>query len=323
MAKLLKGSEVALKVQKTIKDTIVNFPRKPGLAVVLVGNRKDSESYVKRKRQAALEVGFKDIDINLPENIREEELANVVRQLNTDNSVDGILVQLPLPNEINESRILSEISIDKDVDGFHPENFGRLCMRNRTPLFVPCTPKGIIELLDYYNIEISGKYGVVLGRSNLVGIPISMLLLHRDATVTMCHSKTKNLEEIVRRADILVACLGSAHFVPGSWLKKGVVVIDVGVNSIPDKTKKSGFRLVGDVIFEEAVNVASWITPVPGGVGPLTVAMLLKNTMESCRRRISESISHSSITTSSLQTAVGATMTANSGVEQTMNINAI
>lgn len=269
-----------------------------------------------------MDVGFKDIDINLPDNIQEDELAKVVRQLNKDNSVDGILVQLPLPKQINESRILSEISIDKDVDGFHPENFGRLCMRNRTPLFVPCTPKGIIELLDYYNIEISGKSAVVLGRSNLVGIPISMLLLHRDATVTICHSKTKNLEEIVKKAEILVACLGSAQFVPGSWLKKDVVVIDVGVNSLPDKTKKSGFRLVGDVNFEEAINIASWITPVPGGVGPLTVAMLLKNTMESCRRRIAENISNSSMTTNNTSILQGATATAINGIEQTMNINA-
>ncbi len=198
----------------------------------------------------------------------------------------GILVQLPLPAHIDEEATLAAVSIDKDIDGFHPINIGRLSMKRREPQFVPCTPKGCIELLNRTGVTIEGKQAVVLGRSNIVGLPVAMLLLHRNATVTICHSRTKNLAEVVRGADILVAAVGRAEMVKGDWLKPGAVVIDVGVNAVDDPSAKKGYRLVGDVAFDEAVAVASKITPVPGGVGPMTIAMLLRNTLDGARRSI-------------------------------------
>lgn len=281
MAKLISGTEIAKTIQSEIKSKIDTFNFKPGLAVVLVGNRKDSETYVRMKKKAASEVGIVSFEETLPEDISEEDLIKVVKKLNDNENVDGILVQLPLPKHINDEKILNEISIDKDVDGFNHVNIGKLAMKGRVPKFVPCTPKGIIELLDRSGIDISGKKAVVVGRSNIVGLPVAMLLLHRDATVTICHSKTTNIETIVKEADIVVACLGQPEYVKGNWIKKGAVVIDVGTNPVKDETKKSGYRLVGDVEFSEASKVASYITPVPGGVGPMTIAMLLFNTLHS------------------------------------------
>ncbi|XP_050266855.1 bifunctional protein FolD 2-like isoform X2 [Quercus robur] len=258
----------------------------PGLAVVIVGNRKDSQSYVSMKRKACAEVGFKSFDIDLPEQVSAADLVAKVHELNANPDVHGILVQLPLPKHINEERVLTEISIEKDVDGFHPLNIGKLAMKGREPLFHPCTPKGCLELLSRSGITIKGKKVVVVGRSNIVGLPVSLLLLKADATVTIVHSHSQDPERIIREADIIIAAAGKAMMVKGSWIKPGAAVIDVGTNAIDDPSKKSGYRLVGDVDFQEACKVAGWITPVPGGVGPMTVAMLLKNTLEGAKRVI-------------------------------------
>ncbi|PIN05367.1 Methylenetetrahydrofolate dehydrogenase/methylenetetrahydrofolate cyclohydrolase [Handroanthus impetiginosus] len=275
-------SEVAVEVRH-LSET---YGKVPGLAVVIVGNRKDSQSYVNMKRKACAEVGIKSVDVDLPEEVSESELISKIHELNANPDVHGILVQLPLPKHINEEKILSEISLDKDVDGFHPLNIGKLAMKGRDPLFVPCTPKGCLELLSRSGISVKGKNAVVVGRSNIVGLPVSLLLLKEDATVTIVHSRTKEQESIIRNADIVIAAAGQAMMIKGSWIKPGAAVIDVGTNAVDDSTKKSGYRLVGDVDFQEACNVAGWITPVPGGVGPMTVAMLLKNTLDGAKRVI-------------------------------------
>ena len=210
----------------------------------------------------------------------------MVRDLNANPEVDGILVQLPLPDHIDDEEILGAVSLEKDVDGFHPLNIGRLSMKRRDPLFVPCTPKGCIELLDRSGVSIEGKRAVVLGRSNIVGLPVAMLLLHRNATITICHSRTQDLPEVVRQADILIAAVGRPEMVRGDWVNPGAVVIDVGVNAVDDPGSERGYRRVGDVAFDEASKVAAAITPVPGGVGPMTIAMLLRNTLDGALRRI-------------------------------------
>ncbi|XP_057776598.1 bifunctional protein FolD 2-like isoform X1 [Salvia miltiorrhiza] len=275
-------SEIAAEVRR-LSET---YGKVPGLAVVIVGQRKDSQSYVNMKRKACAEVGIKSIDLDLPENVSETELISKVHELNVNPDVHGILVQLPLPKHINEEKILTEISLGKDVDGFHPLNIGKLAMKGRDPLFVPCTPKGCIELLTRHGITIKGKNAVVVGRSNIVGLPVSLLLLKEDATVTIVHSRTKEPESIVRNADIIIAAAGQAAMIKGSWIKPGAAVIDVGTNAVDDPSKKSGYRLVGDVDFQEACKTAGCITPVPGGVGPMTVAMLLKNTLDGAKRVI-------------------------------------
>ncbi|KAL2535307.1 Bifunctional protein FolD 2 [Forsythia ovata] len=275
-------SEIAAEVRR-LSET---HGKVPGLAVVIVGNRKDSQSYVNMKRKACTEVGIKSVDIDLPEEVSETELICRVHDLNANPDVHGILVQLPLPKHINEEKVLSEIALEKDVDGFHPLNIGKLAMKGREPLFVPCTPKGCIELLNRSGISIKGKKAVVVGRSNIVGLPVTLLLLKEDATVTVVHSRTKEPESIIREADIIIAAAGQAMMIKGSWIKPGAALIDVGTNAIDDPSKKSGYRLVGDCDFHEACNVAGWITPVPGGVGPMTVAMLLKNTLDGAKRAI-------------------------------------
>ena len=216
---------------------------------------------------------------NLPADISQEELERIIKSLNDDTTVHGILVQLPLPSQLNEERVLQLISVEKDVDGFSPINIGRLAQRGREPLFVPCTPNGCMYLLDHAGVSIEGANAVVLGRSNIVGMPAALLLMSRNATVTVCHSRTKDLPGIARAADILIVAIGKAEFVRGEWIKPGAAVIDVGINSKPDATRKSGYRLVGDVNFDEAKEVAGFITPVPGGVGPMTIAMLMRNTL--------------------------------------------
>ena len=289
-AQIIDGKAIAATIRGEIAEEVAKLKEEhgvvPGLAAVLVGERKDSQTYVRMKKKACAEVGIKSIGVDLPANVSQEELIARVRELNADPEVDGILVQLPLPDHINEEAVLAEIDITKDVDGFHPINIGRLSMKGRHPLFVPCTPRGVIELLDRTGIEIEGKNAVILGRSNIVGLPVSMLLLHRNATITICHSRTKNLPEVTRRADILIAAIGRAEMVRGDWIKPGAAVIDVGVNAVDDATRKRGYRLVGDVNFEEAKEVAGYITPVPGGVGPMTIAMLLKNTLDGRKRRL-------------------------------------
>jgi 5,10-methylene-tetrahydrofolate dehydrogenase/methenyl tetrahydrofolate cyclohydrolase len=258
----------------------------PGLAVVLVGGRKDSQSYVRSKKKACLEAGIESesLSVTLPAEAIEEEVLAEVKRLNADERVHGILVQLPMPGHINEERVLSEISIDKDVDGFHPLNIGKLAMRGREPLFVPCTPAGCMELLERSGVEVAGKKAVVVGRSNIVGMPAALLLLRRNATVSIVHSRTPNPEELIREADIVVAACGIAEYVKGEWIKPGAAVIDVGINAVDDATKKRGYRLVGDADYAACKERAAKITPVPGGVGPMTIAMLLKNVLDGAAR---------------------------------------
>lgn len=282
-AQLIDGKVIAQQVREQVaaevaRRTAAGKP-KPTLATVLVGDRVDSATYVRAKMKACEELGMGSVSHHVPENITQEELEKLIKSLNRSKKVNGILVQLPLPAHLNEERILSLISIEKDVDGFSPLNIGRLAQKGREPLFVPCTPYGCIYLLEQSGVKIEGANAVVLGRSNIVGMPAALLLIGKNATVTVCHSRTRDLPNVVRQADILIAAIGKAEFVRGSWLKPGAAVIDVGINSKPDETKKSGYRLVGDVHFEEAREVAGWITPVPGGVGPMTIAMLMKNTL--------------------------------------------
>jgi len=287
-AQIIDGKAISEVIRAEIKAEVEEMKTKygkvPGLATVLVGERKDSQTYVRSKKKACAEVGIASFGHDLPESISQAELLQIVRELNANPEVHGILVQLPLPAHIDEEEILGAISIEKDVDGFHPLNIGRLSMKRREPLFVPCTPRGCIELLDRMHIPIEGKEAVVLGRSNIVGLPVAMLLLHRNATVTICHSRTRDLPNVVRRADILVAAVGRAEMVRGDWVKPGATVIDVGINAVPDPNKPGGHRLVGDVAFDEVKEVAGAITPVPGGVGPMTIAMLLRNTVDSAKR---------------------------------------
>jgi len=283
---LLDGKKTAEEFQENIKNEIKELKIQPGLAVVLVGERKDSQTYVKMKRQAAEQVGIKFFLEEKPSTITQEDLLKAVKELNNNKEVHGLIVQLPLPSHINEKEILDAVSYEKDIDGFHPLNIGALTMKGREPKFVPCTPKGCIELLERSGISLDGKHVVVLGRSNTVGIPAAMLALHKNATVSICHSRTKNIEEIVRQADVLIAAVGRAEMVKKEWLKEGVVVIDVGINSVPDATRKQGYRLVGDVDYEGARQKASLITPVPGGVGPMTVAMLLQNTLNAAKSQV-------------------------------------
>ncbi|KAJ7972938.1 Bifunctional protein FolD [Quillaja saponaria] len=291
-ATLIDGKAIAQTIRSEISEEVrllsQNYGKVPGLAVVIVGNRKDSQSYVSMKRKACAEVGIKSIDLDLPEQVSEAELIKHVHELNVNPDVHGILVQLPLPKHINEEQVLTAISIEKDVDGFHPLNIGKLAMKGREPLFLPCTPKGCLELLLRSGISIKGKKAVVVGRSNIVGLPVSLLLLKADATVTTVHSRTSNPEGIIREADIIIAATGQPMMIKGSWVKPGAAVIDVGTNAVDDPSRKSGYRLVGDVDFEEVSKVAGWITPVPGGVGPMTVAMLLKNTLEGARRSLEQ-----------------------------------
>ncbi|KAL0418828.1 UNVERIFIED_CONTAM: Bifunctional protein FolD 2 [Sesamum radiatum] len=291
-ATLIDGKAIAQTIRSEIAAEVrrlsQTYGKVPGLAVVIVGKRKDSQSYVNMKRKACAEIGIKSVDLDLPEEVSESELISKVHELNANPDVHGILVQLPLPKHINEEKILSEISLEKDVDGFHPLNIGKLAMKGRDPLFAPCTPKGCLELLSRSGVSVKGKNAVVVGRSNIVGLPVSLLLLKEDATVTIVHSRTKEPESIVRNADIVIAAAGQAMMIKGSWIKPGAAVIDVGTNAVDDPSKKSGYRLVGDVDFQEASKVAGWITPVPGGVGPMTVAMLLKNTLDGAKRVIEQ-----------------------------------
>ncbi|RIK32613.1 MAG: bifunctional methylenetetrahydrofolate dehydrogenase/methenyltetrahydrofolate cyclohydrolase FolD [Anaerolineae bacterium] len=267
--------EVAAKVAKRIAAGKI----KPTLATVLVGDRVDSATYVASKQKACAELGMGSMSHNLPGEISQADLEKLIKSLNDDKTVHGILVQLPLPSHLNEERVLQLISVEKDVDGFSPINIGRLAQKGREPLFVPCTPFGCIYLLEKVGVKIEGANAVVLGRSNIVGMPAALLLIGKNATVTVCHSRTKDLPGIVKQADILIAAIGKTEFVRGDWIKPGAAVIDVGINSKPDATKKSGYRLVGDVNFDEAKDAAGFITPVPGGVGPMTIAMLMRNTL--------------------------------------------
>ena len=282
-AQLIDGKAIAQKVREEVavevtRRTAAGKPQ-PVLATVLVGDRPDSAAYVASKGKACQELGTGSISEHLPADATQAQVEELVKRLNADPKVSGILVQLPMPSHIDEERVLSLINIEKDVDGFSPLNIGRLAQKGREPLFVPCTPFGCIYLLDQAGVKIEGANAVVLGRSNIVGMPAALLLIGRNATVTVCHSRTKDIAAVVRQADIIIAAIGKTEFVRGDWIKPGAAIIDVGINAIPDATKKSGQRLVGDVNFAEAKEVAGFITPVPGGVGPMTIAMLMKNTL--------------------------------------------
>lgn len=281
---LIDGKAVAAAIKEEIaaevKSIMTSGGKQPHLAAVLVGHDGGSETYVKNKVLACEQCGFKSTLIRFEDDITEEELLNCVKQLNEDSDVDGFIVQLPLPKHINEQRIIEAIDYRKDVDGFHPINVGRMSIG--LPCFISATPLGIITLLQRYNIQTSGKRCVVLGRSNIVGKPMAQLMLQKeygDSTVTVCHSRTKNIEEICREADIIIAAIGIPGFVKENMVKEGAVVIDVGTTRVPDATRKSGFRLSGDVDFENVSSKCSFITPVPGGVGPMTICSLMKNTL--------------------------------------------
>lgn len=275
MSQVIDGKHVAGVLRESIKletKALKSTGKTPNLTVIIVGENPASQSYVRSKKKMATEVGFESDTIELPETITEAELLTQIEKLNSDANVNGILVQLPLPTHIDEQTVIGRIAVEKDVDGFHPEQVGGLSIGLDT--LEPCTPAGIIELLKYYNIEVSGKNAVVIGRSNIVGKPIASLLLRLDATVTITHSRTKNLADITRAADIIIVAIGKPHFLTSDMVKTGAVVIDVGINR-----NKEG-KLVGDVDYEGVREKASYITPVPGGVGPMTIAMLLSNTLK-------------------------------------------
>lgn len=282
-AKLIDGTQIAAEIRSEVKAAVSARQEQglpvPGLATVLVGDDPASKVYVRNKQKACAEVGIASFGYNLPAEASQQQVEDLVSQLNADPTINGILVQLPLPRHLNDEAVLSAIDLNKDVDGFHPVNIGKLAQKGREPLFVPCTPAGIMVLLEKAGAKLEGANAVVLGRSNIVGMPVALLLVRANATVTICHSKTRDLPSITRQADVLIAAIGKAEMVRGDWVKPGAYVIDVGINRIEDPISPKGSRLVGDVAFEEVREVASAITPVPGGVGPMTIAMLLRNTL--------------------------------------------
>ncbi|MBQ7008621.1 MAG: bifunctional methylenetetrahydrofolate dehydrogenase/methenyltetrahydrofolate cyclohydrolase FolD [Ruminococcus sp.] len=281
MAQLINGKEVSASVKAQVAKETAQLAEekglKVGLAVVIVGNNPASRVYVNSKKKACEEVGFQSYEYALDENTTQEQLLDLVDVLNRDSKINGILVQLPLPKHIDETAIINAISAEKDVDAFHPENVGKIMIGDYS--FLPCTPAGVMDLIASTGVEISGKNCVVIGRSNIVGKPMAMLLLHKSGTVTICHSKTQNLAEICRQADILVVAIGRANFVTGDMIKEGAVVIDVGMNRLENG------KLCGDVDFESAEKKAGYITPVPGGVGPMTIATLMRNTLTAAKQQ--------------------------------------
>ncbi|RZC52514.1 hypothetical protein C5167_020940 [Papaver somniferum] len=331
---IIDGKAIAQTIRSEITTEVKLLSEKygmvPGLAVVLVGSRKDSQSYVNLKRKACVEVGIKSFNVDIPEQVSEAELIAKVHELNANPDVHGILVQLPLPSHMVEENVMNEISIEKDVDGLHPMNIGKLAMKGRDPLFQPCGPKACLELLSRSGISVKGKRAVVIGRSNIVGLPVSLLLLKADATVTIINSHTPGLESIIREADIVISAAGKAHLnatflisdvcmayvvlllllservdenktynigmayskhkpsIKGDWIKPGAAVIDVGTNAVADPSHRTGYRPVGDVDFDQVCEVAGWVTPVPGGVGPMTIAMLLRNTFDGAKRKMEQ-----------------------------------
>ena len=282
-AKIIDGKAIAAEIrgeiQVAIDQRLLAGKSKPGLATVLVGENPASQVYVRNKHKACAEVGIVSFPNKLPADATQEEVESLVRELNQNPAINGILVQLPLPKHLDEEKILASIDLAKDVDGFHPVNIGRLAQKGREPMFTPCTPTGCMVLLEKAGAKLAGANAVVLGRSNIVGMPLALLMLKANATVTVAHSHTKNLAEICRQADILLVAIGQPEFVKKDWVKDGAIVIDVGINQVDDPTAKRGYRLVGDVAFDEVSEVAAAITPVPGGVGPMTIAILLRNTL--------------------------------------------
>ncbi len=279
----LTAETIRTEVAASVAERVKAGKSKPGLATVLVGDDPGSHTYVRSKHKACLDAGIESFGHELPAAATQAEVEQLVMDLNADPRVNGILVQLPMPSHIDEESVLKAISIEKDVDGFHPLNIGRLAQKGREPLFIPCTPAGCMYLLEKELPSLEGANAVVLGRSNIVGMPVALLLVRANATVTICHSRSRNLPEIIRKADILVAAVGRPEMVKGDWVKPGAVVIDVGINHVTDASKPKGYRIVGDVAYDEVTEVASAITPVPGGVGPMTIAMLLKNTLRAAQ----------------------------------------
>ena len=283
------SGEIKLEIAREVGQLVASGKKRPHLAAVLVGHDGGSETYVANKVKSCAEVGFESTLIRFEDNVSEKELLDKVEELNNNDDIDGFIVQLPLPKHISENKVIDAIDFKKDVDGFHPINTGRLL--KGMPCFVSATPYGIMELLKRYNIETSGKHCVVLGRSNIVGRPISVLMSLKtnpgDATVTVCHSATRDIFAHTRRADVVVTALGKSEFLRGENIKEGAVVIDVGINRVEDSTAEKGYRVVGDCHFESCAPKASWITPVPGGVGPMTIAMLLTNTVMAAKLQAS------------------------------------
>ncbi|HGI4761471.1 TPA: bifunctional methylenetetrahydrofolate dehydrogenase/methenyltetrahydrofolate cyclohydrolase [Streptococcus agalactiae] len=283
MTELIDGKALSQKMQAELGRKVERLKEQhgiiPGLAVILVGDNPASQVYVRNKERSALEAGFKSETLRLSESISQEELIDIIHQYNEDKSIHGILVQLPLPQHINDKKIILAIDPKKDVDGFHPMNTGHLW--SGRPMMVPCTPAGIMEMFREYHVDLEGKHAVIIGRSNIVGKPMAQLLLDKNATVTLTHSRTRNLSEVTKEADILIVAIGQGHFVTKDFVKEGAVVIDVGMN------RDENGKLIGDVVFEQVAEVASMITPVPGGVGPMTITMLLEQTYQAALRGVS------------------------------------
>jgi 5,10-methylene-tetrahydrofolate dehydrogenase/methenyl tetrahydrofolate cyclohydrolase len=286
-ARIIDGKAIAAEVRQKVADDVSAMVAEgkpnPGLATVLVGEDPASQVYVRSKIRACEKAGIESFGHRLPDTATQEEVEGLVKELNADPRVNGILVQLPLPSGLDEEAVLNTIRLDKDVDGFHPVNIGRLAQKGREPQFIPCTPSGIMYLIEQTGTSLEGAEAVVLGRSNIVGMPVALLLVSSNATVTICHSRTKDLPGVVRKADVLIAAVGRAEMVRGDWVKPGAVVIDVGINRVDDSSRERGYRLVGDVCYDEVKEVAGAITPVPGGVGPMTIAMLLQNTVRAAK----------------------------------------
>lgn len=283
MTELIDGKALSQKMQAELGRKVERLKEQhgiiPGLAVILVGDNPASQVYVRNKERSALEAGFKSETLRLSESISQEELIDIIHQYNEDKSIHGILVQLPLPQHINDKKIILAIDPKKDVDGFHPMNTGHLW--SGRPMMVPCTPAGIMEMFREYHVDLEGKHAVIIGRSNIVGKPMAQLLLDKNATVTLTHSRTRNLSEVTKEADILIVAIGQGHFVTKDFVKEGAVVIDVGMN------RDENGKLIGDVVFEQVAEVASMITPVPGGVGPMTITMILEQTYQAALRSVS------------------------------------
>lgn len=286
MTQILDGKATSDKIKaqiaEQVKDIIAKGGKQPHLAAILVGTDGASQTYVGHKEKACAQVGFKSTLVKLDSTVTEQELLELIAKINADNDIDGLIIQLPLPGHIDENKVLNAISPEKDVDGFHPQNVGKMMLG--LPTFLPATPYGIMKLLEVYNIDTKGKECVVLGRSNIVGRPMANLLsqkgLFSDCTVTMCHSRTKDIKAHTLKADIIIAAIGQPLFLKADMVKEGAVVIDVGITRLPDNTRKTGYRLVGDVDYDNVAPKCSWITPVPGGVGPMTIVSLLENTIK-------------------------------------------
>jgi 5,10-methylene-tetrahydrofolate dehydrogenase/methenyl tetrahydrofolate cyclohydrolase len=278
---IIDGKKVSNLIKDELKLLVDKNNITPGLGIILVGSRPDSKIYVNMKIKACKKIGIKNYDVYLNENVSEEMIIDEVVKMNNNHNIHGILIQLPLPKHINEQKVLSKVSLKKDVDGFHVQNIGNLALKRMNNCYAPCTPTGCIELLKKYNVKISGKHVVILGRSNIVGMPLSLLFLHNDATVTICHSKTNNLKDITNTADILVAACGKPNFITQDYIKNDVVILDIGINKIPYNNEK-GYKIVGDINFNDVIDKVKLITPVPGGIGPMTISMLLKHTIDSC-----------------------------------------